>query len=182
MNAERAANADANPEAQESEEAHEVDIVLEGDEESQGDKPNSYFVAERLKRKAEKLEVKNTQKDEEIQQLREENQRLKSSTAPRPSRYDFDNDDDYDKAVDEWHSNRFKQQQPAPTVQAEQPDNRLKEAMERHYQGVRTMRIANYDECEEKVIEILGDDVTRGIIATAGEQSPQLIGYWGSRS
>lgn len=97
-----------------------------------------------------KLKGKVKERDEEIEQLRAENERLKNpqqqtqqvnQIPPRPTREQFDYDDDkYDEAVDEWQVKRFRamqaneQQQSQVSSQQQAQLDAITKATDSHYE------------------------------------------------
>lgn len=157
-------------------------------EESEGNFNNGDMAS--LRRK---LKGKVKERDEEIEQLRAENERLKTpqqsqqanQVPPRPTREQFDWDDDkYDAAVDEWQMQRFQatqanQQQQSKVNQSQQAQlDAITKATDSHYERAQKLVESGAISAEaytladtavrtafEQVFPSQGDTVTDAVIS-----------------
>lgn len=150
-----AANEESNDD--ESEGGELVESWMQTEEaSSEDDKKGGFKPNHEAARTRKRLKAKLSEKDDELETLRAENERLKTgaTTEPaqtqvpaRPKREDFDFDDDaYDLAVDEWNDKKLdarisSHQQKASKTQTEESrkqahDQRVNENLDRHYDRV----------------------------------------------
>lgn len=129
----------------------QTEEATSNDDQKGGFKPNHEAARTR-----KRLKAKLSEKDDELEQLRIENERLKSGNTdkptqsqlpPRPKREDFDYDDDaYDNAIDEWNDKKFEaklnsHQQKSYETQAQEAqrkahDKRVNDSLDGHYDRV----------------------------------------------
>ena len=106
----------------------------------------------------------------------------------RPKAEDFDTDELYDAALDEYYEAKFDakvneklttqvqtQQTQASQVQNEK---KLETALTEHYNRAATLKVPDYDETEDRAIEILGNDVAKHIMANSSK-SQELMYFLG---
>lgn len=149
--------------------------------ESNGFKPSPEAAAVRKKFKA-----RLSQKDEELERLKAENEALKTSSQqkpqqaipPRPKLEDFDYDEDkHNAALDDWYDKRMeaKAQQTVQSTQteaqqreaAQRQQKALNDALDKHYEGAAKLVAAGqvseerYMQAEDVVIKTL-DNISGG--------------------
>lgn len=177
----------------------EVEIVVDGEDEPPSETvPLSTF----LKTK-EKLNSKLSAKDGEVSEaqseaamLREEVKLLASKleakeTLKRPKPEDFETDELFEAALDAYDDQRLDQKaekklaeklaeaqtQVLAASQEEADDISLKA----HYKRAAEMKLPNFEELEDKAIDILGSNLTKFIIANT-ENSEVILAHLGTRT
>jgi len=161
----------------------EVEIVVEGEE-----KPASKNVPIGLRKRFNKLNGKidaaNTEAEEarkRAQMLEEENKllRLQTQQTKRPKEDDFDTTEEYTAAVEKYDNARIEkiaeekasqiiQQSQSQTSTANQ-NLQLQGKIESHYERANTLKLKNYEELEDKAIDILGADLSKVIMANTAK-------------
>ena len=152
-----------------------------------------------------KFKARLSDKDDEIEALKAENERLKQSpqTAPQqveqmPKLEDFDYDDEkHAVAMEEWREKKFeaklltKQREQQLQAQQEQQKRELKESLEAHYSRASQLAAKGemaqdkFEAAERVVRESInsaignGDDVADAMINVIGEGSEKVIAYLG---
>lgn len=177
----------------------EVEIIVEGEEKptSKSRRPNGY--QKRINKLNGKIDAANTQADEvtrRAEMLEEENKLLRlqaqsKSPASRPDEDDFDTRAEYLTALDEYDGVRIAkvaQEQVAQIVQNSQTQTTqvnqeatLKEGLTEHYNRADTLKMANYEELEDKAIDILGNDLAK-VIMTSTEKSHLVMAHLGANT
>lgn len=164
----------------------EVEIVVEGEE-----KPASKNVPIGLRKRFNKLNGKidaaNTEAEEarkRAEMLEEENKLLRlqaqqSKPATRPNEDDFDTHEEYLQAVEKYDDARIKKaaeeqvnqfiQRNQTQTQTANQDRQLQTKIEAHYDRANTLKLKNYEELEDKAIDILGTDLAKVIMANTGK-------------
>lgn len=162
----------------------EVEIVVEG-EEKPTSKPNVPIgLRKRFNRLNGKIEAANTEADEvrkRAQMLEEENKllRLQTQQTKRPKKDDFDTTEEYTAAVETYDDARIErvaeekasqivQQSQSQTSTANQ-NLQLQGKIESHYERANTLKLKNYEELEDKAIDILGTDLSKVIMANTAK-------------
>lgn len=177
---------DGNP-IQEAE-SSEVDIVLDEDEGSQLDKQLNIdrIVRKRVSRLNTKhdkhtaeLEQNSQFKDQKIQLLELAlDQKNQSQELEQPDPTEFDdgaNDPKYVKALQTYNQSYMDQQVKVATAdlvvpQSDTgPDVALEAAQTRHYKDAQTLGIKDYDETEDKAINILGKEAVNQFILNSNK-------------
>ena len=177
--------------------AEEVEIVVEGEEQpaSKSQRPNG--IQKRFKKLTGKIDAANTATDEatrrnemleeEIKLLRLQAQQTQPAT--RPDEDDFETTAEYLTALDKYDEVRIAkvaQEQVAQIVQNSQTqtsqvnqDAALKEGLTEHYDRADTLKMANYEELEDKAIDVLGNDLAK-VIMTNTEKSHLIMAHLGA--
>jgi len=162
--------------------AEEVEIIVEG-EEKPASKPHTSGFQKRLKRMKGKIDASDTKADEatrRAEMLEEENKLLRlqsqqSKPATRPKEDDFEEDRDYQNALEEYDNARIERiatekasqivhatQTQAATLQTE---GNLNQQIDEHYTRSAGLKVPDYEETEAVAADILGDDVAKQIVA-----------------
>lgn len=177
----------------------EVEIVVEGEDEpaSKSRRPNG--IQKRFKKLTGKVDAANTQADEatrRAEMLEEENKLLRlqaqsGTPTTRPDEDDFDTRAEYLTALDEYDVGRIAkvaQEQVAQIVQNSQTQTTqvnqeatLKEGLTEHYNRADTLKMANYEELEDKAIDVLGNDLAK-VIMTNTEKSHLIMAHLGANT
>ena len=181
-----AAESDAPPveaSAEDEEEAAELDIVVEGEEEPSSKPARKSRFAKRVDKLNGKVEAADGRADAlqlENESLKEQNKllRMKETVerAPtRPKASDYDTDESFEAALDEYADARSREvaagllretlaesdtQTTQQKVEAQQRSD-----IEAHYERADTLKVKNYTDVEDNAIGILGDDATKAIMA-----------------
>lgn len=183
-----------------------VEVVLEG-EGSQPEKVERPGKELRIKKRINKLNAKvesaNAEAEETrklLEQKEKENELLRMALeqkkeSPRqllePSPDDFDGgylDPDFVKKQNEFNRLKIKQEitkdladsnkQSSEAVNRDTQFRNLEQKQSQHYERVNGLGAKDYDETEDKAIEIMGNDIVNGIIAES-ESSHVLLYYLG---
>ena len=176
-------------------ESDEVEIVLEGDDQPTSEAvPLGTFLKTKKKLQG-KVAAKSQEVDERdrtIEALREENKlyRMKTEQAvlKRPKVEDFDSDtDEYEKAIDSYYDQRADQiaekklseKLAQSTVQTTQRarDDSLDANLKAHYERAGKLKIKDFGEREEAVIDVLGPDVYQFIVNNT-DNSELILGHF----
>jgi len=165
--------------------AEEVEIVVEGEEE-----PTSiplHGLHKRLGRAKKKIDTANTETEEanrRASMLEEENKLLRlqaQQTKPikRPDEDDFDTHNEYLTALDEFDNVRISkaaQAEAAKIIDANQTLNtqtrindNLETQIDKHYDRSAELKVSDYSKVEAVAADILGDDISRQIIANTDD-------------
>jgi len=177
--------------------AEEVEIVVEGEEKPASKTQVPYGYRKRFNKLNGKIDVANTAADEaqrQTEMLREENKLLRlqaqaGSPASRPDEDNFDTRAEYLTALDEYDNGRIAkiaqeqasqivQQNYAQTTQVNQ-DAKLEESIGEHYERASTLKMKNYEELEDKAIDVLGNDLSKVIMANT-EKSHLIMAHLGA--
>lgn len=165
-------------------EEEEVEIVVEGEE-----KPASKNVPIGLRKRFNKLngkiEAANTEAEEarkRAQALEEENKLLRlqaQQSLKRPNEDDFDSHEDYLRAVEKYDNARIEKiaeekaaqilQQNQTQTQTATQNHQLQTKIEAHYDRANSLKLKNYEELEDKAIDILGTDLSKVIMANTAK-------------
>ena len=176
--------------------AEEVEIIVEGEEEPASKaKPNGF--KKRINKLNGKIDEANTATDEATRRanaLEEENKLLRlnaqqSKPATAPNEDDFDTDADYQLAKTAWDDERISTiatKRANEIIQAGQSqttqvnnDRDLEDSIGKHYERVESLKMANYEELEDKAIDVLGNDFAKMIIAKT-KKSHLIMGHLGA--
>lgn len=177
--------------------AEEVEIVVEGEEKpaSKSQRPNGF--KKRIDKLNSKVDTANTATDKatrRAEMLEEENKLLRLqaqavSPASRPDEDDFDTRKEYLAALDGYDSARIAkatQEQVAKVVQQTQTqttqvnhDAKLEESLNEHYARADTLKMKGYEELEDKAIDILGNDLSKVIMANT-DKSHLIMAHLGA--
>jgi hypothetical protein len=174
--------------------AEEVEIVVEG-EEQPSSKHRSGF-QKRIGRLNSKISAANTEAEEanrKSEMLAEENKLLRlqaqqGKPATRPDEDDFETRKEYLSALDDYDQARISviaQEQAAKIVQASQTQNtqalsegNLNKQIDKHYERSAGLKVPDYSETEAVAADILGDDISKQIVANT-EESHLLMYHLG---
>lgn len=173
-------------ESQPAEEEEEVEIVVEGEE-----KPASKSVPIGLRKRFNKLNGKidaaNSEAEEarkRAQMLEEENKLLRlqaqqSKPVARPKEDDFDTHAEYVAAVEKYDNDRIERiaeekanqilKQSQTQSNTANQSQQLQSKIEAHYDRASTLKLKNYEELEDKAIDILGTDLAKVIMANTAK-------------
>ena len=184
----------------EVDEADEFEVVLEEDEQPSS-KPSvpltSYLkrvnkLTGKVKAKDEQVSEKDriiAMKEAEIELLQTKINQAKPLTRPRPE--DFDSDDLYDKALDEYYDSKLEAKITERTaaqsesqrtqVTQEQQQKQMESALTKHYERAGALKVPDYDATEDRAIEILGEDVAKHIMANS-PKSHELMYFLGKEA
>jgi hypothetical protein len=166
---------------QETEEVEEVEIVVSGEDEPPS-KPVNPF-SKRINKLNGKIEAKSQEAQEAIDRAEAAEAQLKlyqikeQSQAPakRPKLEEYDSDDDYYLALDEYETGKIEE---ATRKTAEQILNQnqnqttqsqrqavYEDSANKHYERAGALKVSDYEATEDKAIEILGGDAVKQIMA-----------------
>lgn len=176
-------------------EVEEVEIVVEGEEKPSSEPARISGFAKRVNKLNGKIETANQEAEEarrRAEALEEENKllRLKAGqeTLKRPKPDDFDSDAEYDAALDAYDEQRLTQitdkrlkevvdASQAHTTQSNQ--NALTETqLKAHYERAGEFKVKDYEETEDKAIDILGRDTVKQIMVNT-DNSPVILYHLG---
>lgn len=153
----------------ENQEAAEEEIGFEGDEEEGDD--TAPDLPKRLRDEIKKRDRENAALKKRVAEL--DQPAARTDPGPRPTRDEFDWDDDaYDKAIDSWNEKRMQ----AQSEQA-QPNNLQAEAqqdVERLTTGIATLAYADAAEVVPSAMEALTAE-QQFVIASAAKEPAKLI-------
>jgi len=175
----------------------EVEIVVEGEEKpaSKSQRPNGF--KKRIDKLNGKVDAANTHADEatrRAEMLEEENKLLRlqaqaDSPATRPDEDDFETTAEYTVALDKYDGERIAkaaQEQVAQLVKQSQTqttqvnqDAKLEESLGEHYDRANSLKMKNYEELEDKAIDVLGNDLSKVIMANT-EKSHLIMAHLGA--
>ena len=175
-------------------EVEEVEIVVEGEEQPTSTAPKGDFY-KRVKKLSGKIETANQEADEQrrrAEAAEEETKlwRLKAeqTTLKRPKQDDFESDVEYDKALDEYEDQRTAaavQKQTAKLISDSQTttslasqNRNLETNLKAHYERAGELKVTDYEETEDKAIEVLGNDLAKQIMANS-KNSHLLMYHFG---
>lgn len=190
---------DADAEKAESEgDEEEFEISLEGDDGSHPEQDENRGIRKRINKLNRKVEAANEGKEAvsaELEIERERNRLLqlaldqqqgktvKDANAP-PDPNDYDDgitDPAYIKAFqDHLAAGVLEKAQAAQTQTRAQVEeqSKLESRQVDHYKRADALKVKDYDETEDKAIEVLGQDVVNQLIANT-DKSPELLYYLG---
>jgi hypothetical protein len=179
-----------------TEEVEEVEIVVEGEEEPTS-KTVPKGIRKRFKRFNEKISAANTEADEarkRAEMLEEENKLLRAQALKqedpleRPDEDKFDTRKEYLAALDEYETAKIAklaQEQAAKIVEQTQTqtsqaqvESNLNQQIDKHYERSAELKVKDYFEVEGVAADILGDDISKQIIANT-EESHLLMYHLG---
>jgi hypothetical protein len=189
------------PEVEEDAEVvnEEVEIIVEGEEEPASKaKPNGF--KKRINKLNGKIDKANEATDEATRRanaLEEENRLLRlhqqqsEKPATAPDEDDFDTDAEYQAAKADWDEKRISAIAAAKVseiIQANQSQNTqgsidrdLEDSIGRHYERVESLKMANYEDLEDKAIDVLGNEFAKMIIAKT-RKSHLIMGHLGANT
>lgn len=189
---------DSDQDAEQSE-TDEVEIVLEGEDEP-ASKPtvplNKHL--KRISKLNTRVETANHEAEEERQKreaLEEQNRLLlmqinQGQDAPkgRPKVDDFESDAEYEAALEDYENTRISQvtQEKAAELLRQQAEEQARSAREaafnsqlrEHYERADQLKVSDYEETEDKAIDVMGKDIARQIMANT-EQSQVVLYHLG---
>ena len=171
-------------------EPQEFEIVAEGEEPQVTHRPG---VERRLAIKSKRLTTQNDDLATQNEQLQAKIAALEANKAPAanlpPKPEDFDSDSEWQVAMQGW------QQKAADDVytrrQGQNTDNQnvarqqaqFTESMSNHYSRADDLitdhNVKGYDDAEQVVVDVLGEDATKHAILLAEDDSAKLMLYWG---
>jgi len=176
----------------------EVEIIVEGEDEPASKTQRPHGLQKRFNKLTGKINAANTQADKETRRadmLEEENKLLRlrqaqaDSPASRPDEDDFDTRAEYLTALDGYDNERIAkvaQEQMAQIVQQNQTQTtqvnqnaQLEESLTEHYNRADTLKMSNYEELEDKAIDILGNDLSK-VIMSSTEKSHLIMAHLGA--
>ena len=167
-------------EGEESEEDGEKEIPLFMVEDEETEPPSGTVPLGAHVKAKDKLKGKIGERDEEIERLRKENEDLKKSVKPeikavkRPRVSDFDSDEEYEKAMDEWEQNSARN-----TYETYEQSKKQQEQAARQVAAIKESVDSHYDRAEKLVKEHSispevyrkADAEVRAAVATAHENA-----------
>lgn len=183
--------------AEEAAEEAEVEIIVEGEEKPASKSQVPYGIRKRFNKLNGKIDAANTVADEaqrRAEMLAEENKLLRlqaQSVKPtsRPDEDDFETRAEYLTALDGYDTDRIAkvaQEQVAQIVQKTQTqttqinqDAKLEEKLGEHYERANALKMKNYEELEDKAIDVLGNDLSKTIMANT-EKSHLIMAHLGA--
>ena len=159
--------------------AEEVEVVFEGDQPDPKPVPKGFL--KRINKLNAKVDVANTEADEwkrKYEMAEEKAKLLLAAQQSGPPRIDdFDTDADYEAAKAKYDSARIEEiaakkaqeifeQSQTHTVQQSQ-NRQIESSVREHYGRAEELNLKDYDEVEDRAIEILGDELTKQIMANS---------------
>jgi hypothetical protein len=175
----------------------EVEIVVEGEDKPASKSQRSNGFKKRIDKLNSKVSAANTATDEvtrRAEMLEEENKLLRlqaQSVKPtsRPDEDSFDTRAEYLAALDEYDNERitkaaqkqvaeYATQSQTQTTLANQ-DAKLEASLGEHYERANTLKMKNYEELEDKAIDVLGNDLSKVIMANT-EKSHLIMAHLGA--
>lgn len=165
----------------------EVEIVVEGEETPASKPVHKNGLQKRFSKMTAKIDTANSETDEanrRADMLEEENKLLRlqaqqTKTIKRPDEDEFDTRKEYLTALDEYDDakiNKAAQTQAAKIIEANQTQNtqaqaagNLDKQIDQHYDRSATLKVPDYSEVEAVAADILGDDISRQIIANTDD-------------
>ena len=174
----------------------EVEIVVEGEDQPASKAHVPIGVQKRFSKLTGKVSAANAEADQarrRSEMLEEENKLLRLQSqqgkpATRPKEDDFDTDAEYQSAIDEYDGvriERIAEEKASQIIQASQTqaatanqDHKLQSKIEAHYGRANALKIKNFEELEDKAIDILGNDFAKTIMAGT-EKSHLIMGHLG---
>jgi hypothetical protein len=173
--------------AAEEAEIEEVEIVVEGEEQPASKPVHKNGLQKRFGKMKGKIDAATTEADEanrRAQMLEEENKLLRLQAqqvkpVTRPDEDDFDTRKEYLNALDEYEDAKIDARAEArakqlfeanqtQTVQS-QVEGNLEKQIDQHYDRSASLKVPDYSEVEAVAADILGDDISRQIIANTDE-------------
>lgn len=176
----------------------------EEEEEQDSDDPSKQVPVGKFVSVKKKLKGQISDRDDEIERLKKENEALKLKQKPketalvRPKKDDFDSDEEYEEALDTYNDsrttetinrNRLEDQKKAERAQAQQ---KLTEAVDGHYEraatlieksGIKPEVYKAADTTVRKAVEEitpnLGDVIVDQVISILGDGSEKVLYYLG---
>lgn len=175
-----------------ADELDESALVVQGDEQQRPGKkvevPKQTLAELRRTRREAREQV--AEKDQELQNLRQEMAELRRAVTPKPRYADFANDDDYEAALLKYHQSVGQQQSSAPKAEQRpnQPEQKpaapdFTDAYNAHLDRVEKLGIPaqQYKRAEDAVKAVFGDGITDALIAAVGEGSEKAMLVLGTR-
>lgn len=176
----------------------ELEIVLEGEEQPPS-KQVPHGLLKRFNKLNGKIDAATTEADDakrRAQMLEEENKLLRlqaqqAKPVTRPDEDDFDTRKEYLAALDEYEDKRIEEK--ARTIAAQtlqetsaqthtvNQDEKLKGKISEHYERASALKMKNFEELEDKAIDILGPDFSKIIMANTAK-SHLIMGYLGANA
>lgn len=174
----------------------EVEVVFEGEDQPS---PKSVPLSRHLQRvkkltgRVDAATEETTAAERKAEMLREEVKLLQlkldqGKPKTRPKAEDFDTDESYDTALDEYYEARFDDrvsERIATQAQTQQTnaaqsrtEQKLESSLQEHYQRVGKLKVPDYEETEDKAIEIFGNDIAKHIMANS-PKSQELMYHFG---
>ncbi len=193
--AEPGASPDDQPEIRSNDEVEEVSIVLAGDDGSQPDqkRPNRGFKrrVDRLNRRNEASKLEANQATDALEVERQKNrllqlaldQKAEPVKAPNPSDFeDGVSDPKFIQANNDFIlssvGDTVKKHIPEQVQQAPQVNYGLEAKQNAHYEAAENLGVADYEEAEDKAIDILGKDIVNQLIGS-NDQSHKILYFLG---
>lgn len=176
--------------------SEEVEIIVEGEEKPASKaRPNGF--SKRINKLNGKIDKANTASEEANRRanaLEEENRLLRLNSqqgkpVAAPKEEDFDTDVEYQTAKNAWDTALIESiatKKANEIVQASQSqttrvntDRDLEDSIGKHYERVESLKMSNYEELEDKAIDVLGNDFAKVIIANT-KKSHLIMGHLGA--
>jgi len=175
----------------------EVEIIVEGEDEPASKAQRPHGLQKRFNKLTGKINAANTQADEatrRAEMVEEENKLLRiqlnsEKPATRPDEDDFETRAEYLTALDGYDGERIAkaaQEQVAQLVQQNQTQAtqvnqsaQLEESLTEHYTRANTLKMSNYEDLEDKAIDILGNDLSKVIMSNT-EKSHLIMAHLGA--
>jgi len=167
--------------------SEEVEIVVEGEDEPASKPVHKGGLQKRFGKMKAKIDTANSETEEanrRASMLEEENKLLRlqaQQTKPikHPEEDDFDTHSEYLTALDEFDNVRISkavQAEAAKIIDANQTLNtqtrindNLETQIDKHYDRSAELKVSDYSEVEAVAADILGDDISRQIIANTDD-------------
>jgi hypothetical protein len=173
-----------------------IEIVVEGEEQPTSEPVRKSGFKKRIDKLNGKVEAANSEAEEakrKAAMLEEENKLLRLKTQQekplaKPKYEDFDTDAEFDAATTKYEEERLNaiaekkakeilQQNQANNTQQTQ-DSDLREKLDSHYERAEKLKVNDYEETEDKAIDLLGNDLTKQIMANT-DKSEILLYHLG---
>jgi len=173
----------------------EVEIVVTGEDTPASKVP--YGLRKRFNKLNGKISAANDVAEEanrKANMLEEENRLLRLSAqstrqTSKPDEDDFETTAEYETAQEEYDNTRIAKiakEQAAQIIQASQAqttqvsnDAQLEASLSSHYTRADTLKMANYEDLEDKAIDVLGNDLAKIIMAKT-EKSHLIMAHLGA--
>lgn len=181
----------------ETPETEEVEIVVSGEDKPASKSQVPYGIRKRFNKLNGRIDAAKSEAGEanrEAEMLREENKLLRlqaqaGSPTSKPDEDDFETTAEYDAAQDEYDNVRIAkiaQEQAARIIQNNQAqttqannDTALEAQLSAHYEKANALKMPNYEELEDKAIDVLGTELSKVIMANT-DKSHLIMAHLGA--
>lgn len=177
---------DAEPEAVVAEEEAGATIELQDDTQGRPSVEVPKRTLSELRRTRREAREQVSQKDAQLEEMRQQLQNLQQATLKKPQYADYPDDASYEAALLQYHSVASQgqpQAQPQPTAQPQVgPD--FSEQINAHIDRAEKLGVSadEFLNAEDTVRSVLGNEVTDALIAAVGPGSEKAIMVMGSRA